>query len=1275
MISEVLFAVVGVPGDLIQLEGECFVVNPAVKSLAKGESELIGSIVATGADVAALKSFVTAATQASEENQHAADQVYPWLCVKGNGVSPTGLYVQALARQIGAYLREYHRKVCDLEQQYLEDPLLPFSHISVALQHQPHAIRTLRSLAQQVCWSDRGAATSSTGAALLDTIWDGWWTAPSPCRPLLASVLSGVGEVLLYQLVTWVVRGELVDPHGEFFVRCCRDKGGSGGDGDGGMVADGNGEMIGKECGRYEWNDMFGLRYDAIPSASCVSIATAKKVLFIGKAVRVLRRSGLWRHTDMRDIQPTLDKMRDVFAVAVKGEMTPVAVLEDTVETLRAAVAHRLWRLLHAAGLVEHIKALKTFYLLGGGFFFQVLLDEAWPLLSSPPDDSTTPTSMQDSLQRVAWHRAARAVADDADGGGACAHTAPTQTQTQTQTETDAAAAAAAGTGVVNPLSSHVEHFSVRLMSNGFEVSASMRGLSSVPLLMAGRTRLSDDGTIVLGEPSLIQASPASVFFNRDNVPMDQGSSACWHLHRQPAAHGFKHTLNIRLFEPTPPPPTGSPKHQQPPSIPSARLRMGGTRVAIVFQNRTPPSALHRSTTTTSRRDSKETTAATSSSSTPVLWPAMPECVVVEAAVRLMQFPHGSSDAPTGGGGGSRRLSVDMAAYLISAAMPSPSTKRDDAAVSFLRAAEVRDALWQTRVVAGADGGGGVGERRGNGDGEGEDNHQRGGRGVHRLGGKGKVTALAVEAHAQDGSSELSVECQIRVAYEVGSGERGGHLVVHFDAMHSASDAAAQDDQDPLLRIPINLSSVLSLDLGSLFVGLMTLPLSFEPPGHPSPTTTSNSTLLNGRPSQPATKLRLVTQQQQQQQQHPNAASFTTQDWPFEVRVWRHEGCAEAAVAGSGSSGTTSISSRGPGGALRGGAHRQHTPSWQDVRLHYSPPWPIPLVISDANIESYNALFSFLLALRKAQYELELVWKDGSVVRRLLPHGSSSSSSSSAGPATEDRSRSHTQGRDRWTPVWLLRCRMSYIVSQVLQYLQQDVIEEEYLGLLHRIEHSQDFEDIKRAHDTFLAVLMTRCFLRLSVVHRAILELVDAVRRFTEAVHTHAHTLAEAHADRDEDSNGSSSSSKSWANFQSRIHMMESSFDRWLCLLFQELSSCHQEQSVAVANNTLAQLLLRLDYNGYLSASIQRPQRPPPTATPPSYPLMHTKQTPSPPPPLHPQPPPPPAHTQPQPVPPTLSMQHGVGVGVVDHLLSAEQRREMVRRYERQVRLATPAER
>lgn len=257
------------------------------------------------------------------------------------------------------------------------------------------------------------------GAALLHHLHS---AALAAGAPQLESALRGLRarcyRAMYQQLLAWMVHGLLVDPNGEFWVRPVAGAGADGGvwlgddvlqstaaTGGGGWEAYGLG--VGTEhgasasrssaeadTGESEWHRGFQVSLEALPPG--IELPAAESALFVGRAVRVLSNPrGEFRGLDLLPEAVAADATAALRRLADDADDFHRAAFEAAVEGIRRPVAARLGRLVVTdARLLDHLGALRSYYLLGRGDFFQSLFEEAAELLRAPPRLATAEADM-----------------------------------------------------------------------------------------------------------------------------------------------------------------------------------------------------------------------------------------------------------------------------------------------------------------------------------------------------------------------------------------------------------------------------------------------------------------------------------------------------------------------------------------------------------------------------------------------------------------------------------------------------------------------------------------------------------------------------------------------------------------------------------------------------------------------------------------------------------------------------------------------------------------
>lgn len=208
---------------------------------------------------------------------------------------------------------------------------------------------------------------------------------------------------------------------------------------------------------------------------------------------------------------------------------------------------------------------------------------------------------------------------------------------------------------------------------------------------------------------------------------------------------------------------------------------------------------------------------------------------------------------------------------------------------------------------------------------------------------------------------------------------------------------------------------------------------------------------------------------------------------------------------------------------------------WSSIGLIYDVPHPLHILITPSAIDRYNMVFRFLLSVRKVQIELHQCW-----AHQMLSKGAGHQSS--------------------FMPLWKLRSHMSFLIDNFQYYVLVDVLESCFNNLLEKMENVKDFEEIQQYHDRFLSSVVSQCFLELWTVFSVLNDILDVCSSFCSL-------MSRIHL---------SINQRDLSQFEN----IKLNFQRQTSLLFRTLSGVRSHQ----VSPHLAQLLLRIDYNKYLSS-------------------------------------------------------------------------------------------
>ncbi|PFH31918.1 hypothetical protein BESB_024100 [Besnoitia besnoiti] len=444
--------------------------------------------------------------------------------------------------------------------------------------------------------------------------------------------------------------------------------------------------------------------------------------------------------------------------------------------------------------------------------------------------------------------------------------------------------------------------------------------------------------------------------------------------------------------------------------------------------------------------------------------------------------------------------------------------------------------------------------------------------------------ALRLKLHYLAERHELRVYVQ-RASEREEDPEAKGARDSEKDMRNLQPSLRAKSEDSPVLRVPFfDLAQVVTTEQGAAFVGLFSVPLCHE-----------HRLAALAHPRERASR-----------------CTMTSSDCPILVHEWSHEAhpgpLQLPSAAALGEFQNASLSA--PGAERDSGLSlhaklRSQADLWQQLQLLFLPRWPIPLLISSANLECYNALFQFLLETRHLHFELQRLWLDGGFIRkrqwcrrpgggraRVSPRGAAGA----RGPPAE--AREETQS---WDAVWMLRARMTFLLGHVLQHLLTVVVQPAFRHLQNVVRESVDFDQIKCSHDSFLLQLASKCWLRLSSLLRPFLQSLQSVRRFVEVfgclVERHTATLRGGPS-RTRDGSGrshaldASTTSVSdslfteavmgveeWRVVRVKLRAIQDELHRGVLGFFAELAALRQNPLHA----QLDALMVDFDFNGFFS--------------------------------------------------------------------------------------------
>ncbi|KPJ14748.1 Gamma-tubulin complex component 4 [Papilio machaon] len=221
---------------------------------------------------------------------------------------------------------------------------------------------------------------------------------------------------------------------------------------------------------------------------------------------------------------------------------------------------------------------------------------------------------------------------------------------------------------------------------------------------------------------------------------------------------------------------------------------------------------------------------------------------------------------------------------------------------------------------------------------------------------------------------------------------------------------------------------------------------------------------------------------------------------------------------------------------------------WSTIILKYDFKWPLHLLFAPEVLARYNDMFRLLLRIKKTQHDLHALWK--------------------------------TYKQSRRFAVCQLHNKLMFLMDNLQHYLQADVLESNFSRLMDAVNKTNDFEKLKEAHATFLADILSQSFLTTTTSERSEGDSSgDGVDMITNPVFVNIMDLLKL-------CDSFCSMSEFASDREAEDYYIKGYSDRFNKLVKQltQLLVCLRDRACGAY---LARLLMRLDYNRWLSAEAE----------------------------------------------------------------------------------------
>uniref|UniRef100_A0A0C9QLV5 Gamma-tubulin complex component n=1 Tax=Fopius arisanus TaxID=64838 RepID=A0A0C9QLV5_9HYME len=338
-----------------------------------GERGLIKKILHISSHYKSIKTFIK--RYSSTKDLENANDVEPL---------PEGLYLQAFCDGLENALEPFRNEIVDLERSILQNAHTPATTILSRVENFECLFALFNAMIRQI------RSQRTHGTCLLQCIHEHMHTGIPEVRAALQKILHCVHAVFYKQLTSWLLYGQLEDVHQEFFVRRTKNTH------DSFLLADTKSTSA-QRAKKFDdmWN--YDIAVEMLPSYITASLGN--KILSIGQTIIIFgndpRQDKDYKmKTEITKNPVWGEKEHEYFGKLQSLQMKPVfnvIEFENTIDELKKSVTRLLWQVaVDDAQLLQQIKLIKDFYLIGRGDLFLDFIKLTSHILNKPPTSHTS---------------------------------------------------------------------------------------------------------------------------------------------------------------------------------------------------------------------------------------------------------------------------------------------------------------------------------------------------------------------------------------------------------------------------------------------------------------------------------------------------------------------------------------------------------------------------------------------------------------------------------------------------------------------------------------------------------------------------------------------------------------------------------------------------------------------------------------------------------------------------------------------------------------------
>ncbi|CRH01490.1 conserved Plasmodium protein, unknown function [Plasmodium relictum] len=384
-----------------------------------------------------------------------------------NNVNPYGYYANGLCNEINKFIKKYLKKISEIEEYINNNNNTPLTQILTMLEKKREEIIIIINIIKKYLeFQKREEQNVSEGESrnktkeIMDYLYENCLSGNSRTKSIYHKYFKNLGKILLHQIFSWILYGQLIDPYYEFFIQKRQF-----------IYSDDkkiflspeelyeNLTLTNVQSLNFEWNYLFFQSISNLPEC-CIDKIVGRKILFIGKSVRILIRSNKWNTNDIIKLfsitnilskafnekpyksyknswdnanynmcheNHTNDQNTYTSALSVSCSSSSNSsydkssesekdtlnlyckeIFDISIEKIRSIIAYKLWKyIVKDINLIKIFDLFKDIYLLNNGDFYDYFLEKSWSLMHTPPNSKN-----EILLKILAWKNSSTLVED-----------------------------------------------------------------------------------------------------------------------------------------------------------------------------------------------------------------------------------------------------------------------------------------------------------------------------------------------------------------------------------------------------------------------------------------------------------------------------------------------------------------------------------------------------------------------------------------------------------------------------------------------------------------------------------------------------------------------------------------------------------------------------------------------------------------------------------------------------------------------------------------------